>query len=296
MVPQLKGSLAALAVTAAALIIVGSRAHAETPLERGTYLVRGIVACGNCHTPRDAAGKARADLELAGGREFDLPIGKPIAPNITPDLETGIGTWTDAQIITAIREGKRPDGTLIGPPMPIGFYREMSDRDVEAIVAYLRAVKPVSHKVGKSVYNIPLPSAYGPPVTKVAEIPRDDKVAYGAYLAGPLGHCLECHTPFASPGVLDLSKIGAGGRELEAFSPDGESAIVISANITPDRENGLGLWSDDEIKRAIMRGEAKDGHELVRTMAFDWYAHISETDLDSIVSYLRSMKAVATTK
>jgi mono/diheme cytochrome c family protein len=292
---QLQGTLAALVVAAAALVI-GPSAHAETPLERGTYLVRGIVACGNCHTPKDAAGKARADLELAGGHEFDLPIGKPIAPNITPDEETGIGSWTDAQIITAIREGKRPNGTLIGPPMPIGLYRQMSDRDVEAIVAYLRAVKPASHKVGKSVYNIPLPSAYGPPVTKVAEIPRDDKVTYGAYLAGPLGHCIDCHTPFASPGVLDLGKIGAGGRELEALSPDGKSAIVISANITPDRESGLGLWSDDEIKTAIRRGEAKDGHELVRTMAFDWYAHISETDLDSILAYLRSLKPVATSR
>ena len=170
----------------------------------------------------------------------------------------------------------------------------MSDGDVEAIVAYLRTVKPANHKVGKSAYKIPLPSAYGPPVTKVAEVSRDDKLAYGAYLAGPVGHCIECHTPFRSPGVLDMSKIGAGGRELEAFSPDGGSAIVISANITSDRESGLGSWSDDEIKTAIRSGEGRGGRELVRTMAFDWYAHMSDADLDSIVAYLRSLKPVAT--
>jgi mono/diheme cytochrome c family protein len=289
-------ALAAVAIVGAVSVFVGPSARAETPLERGTYLVRGIAACGNCHTPKDAGGMPRADMELAGGREFDLPVGKPIAPNITPDMETGIGAWTDAQIIAAIREGKRPDGTIIGPPMPIELYRGMSDGDVEAIVAYLRTVKQANHKVGKSVYKIPLPSAYGPPVTKVAEVSRDDKLAYGAYLAGPVGHCIECHTPFKAQGVLDMSKVGAGGRELEAFSPDGGSAIVISANITSDRESGLGLWSDGEIKTAIRLGESKDGRELVRTMPFDWYAQISEADLDSIVVYLRSLKPVATSR
>ena len=207
-------ALVAVAIAGAALVFVSPGARAETPLERGTYLVRGIAGCGNCHTPKDGAGKARTDMELGGGREFDLPIGKPVAPNITPDMETGIGAWTDAQIIAAIREGKRPDGTIIGPPMPIALYRDLSDRDVEAIVAYLRTVKPANHKVGKSAYKIPLPAAYGPPVTKVAEVSRDDKLAYGAYLAGPVGHCIECHTPFKPPGVLDMSKVGAGGARI----------------------------------------------------------------------------------
>ena len=85
------------------------------------------------------------------------------APNITPDKETGIGNWTDAQIIASIREGKRPDGTIIGPPMPIGLYPGMSDDDANAIVAYLRQVKPIRNKIPPSVYRIPLPPAYGPP-------------------------------------------------------------------------------------------------------------------------------------
>ncbi len=126
----------------------------ETPLERGKYLMSSIVACGNCHTPKGPSGRAIADQELSGGTVFDAPVFHAVSANITPDKETGIGNWTDEQIINAIRNGKRPDGTTIGPPMPIAFYRGMSDSDVHAIVAYLRQVKPISNKVEKSTYKI----------------------------------------------------------------------------------------------------------------------------------------------
>ena len=127
-------------------------AMAETPLERGTYLMRSIVACGNCHTPQGPDGPIPG-MELAGGLEVvEEGIFTARMPNITPDLETGIGGWSDAEIIAAIREGRRPDGSIIGPPMPIGLYRGMADRDVEAIVAYLRVVPPVNHVVHASEY------------------------------------------------------------------------------------------------------------------------------------------------
>ena len=92
---------------------------------------------------------------------FDLPAIHAVAPNITQDNDTGIGKWTDEQIINAIRNGKRPDGTTIGPPMPVVFYRNMSDSDVLAIVAYLRSVKPINHKVEKSTYKNSLPDFMG---------------------------------------------------------------------------------------------------------------------------------------
>ncbi|MDA1325409.1 MAG: c-type cytochrome [Proteobacteria bacterium] len=140
---------------------------AGTQLERGAYLVNGIAGCGNCHTARGGPMKG---VELAGGFPFggDKAPFKSYAANITPDRETGIGKWTDAQLVTAIREGKRPDGSVIGPPMAIDFYKYMSDKDAKAIVAYLRSVKPVTNKVPKSVYRIPLHS--GKPVGRVAEI------------------------------------------------------------------------------------------------------------------------------
>ncbi len=124
---------------------------AQTPLERGRYLMQAVAACGNCHTPQDRNGP-KPGMELAGGLPFDEPGFKAYASNITPDPETGIGRWTDAQIVIAIREGKRPDGSLIGPPMPFEQYRGISDRDVAAIVAHLRSVPPVKNAVRKSDY------------------------------------------------------------------------------------------------------------------------------------------------
>ena len=101
------------AITGAAFGVITAicAAHAETPLERGTYLMHGIVACGNCHTPKGADFKPLIDQELAGGFVIEAPVFRAVAPNITPDKETGIGGWTDGQIVEAIRNGKRPDGT-----------------------------------------------------------------------------------------------------------------------------------------------------------------------------------------
>jgi mono/diheme cytochrome c family protein len=260
-------------------------ALAETPLERGTYLMRGIVACGNCHT---APGGPMAKHELAGG--FNMKEGPidAMTPNLTPHRDTGIGKWTDAQMMIAIRDGKRPDGSLIGPPMPYDMYRGLSDTDTKAIIAYLRNLKPVENATRKSVYKMPLPPAYGPPVGSVPDVPRTDKTAYGAYLAGPLGHCMECHTPMTKPPMRDYKNMmGAGGFTFHG--PWGES---VAANITPDKETGIGNWTDAEIKAAITKGVRPDGTKLRPPMAYAYYKNISNEDLDAIVAYLRSLKPV----
>ena len=209
-------------------------------------------------------------------------------PNITPDLETGIGAWTDAQIVTAIREGKRPDGSTIGPPMPFGQYRAMSDRDAEAVVAYLRSLPAVKNPVPKSEYGFPLPPAYGPPADRVATIDEADRVAYGGYLAGPLGHCVECHTPMKE-GRFDFEdSLGAGGFPI----PVGGGAILMSANITPDNETGIGEWSDADIARAIARGLRPDGSRIHPIMPYGFYATMTSRDIGAIVAYLRSFPPV----
>jgi mono/diheme cytochrome c family protein len=259
-------------------------ARSETPIERGRYLVHGIVACGNCHTPKDSDGKAIANRELAGGPVFNAPVFHAVTPNITPDTETGIGNWTDDQIVNAIRNGKRPDGTTIGPPMPIAYYRNMSDSDVRAIVAYLRTVKPIKNKTEKSSYKISLPTQYGPTVVSVPDVPRTDKVAYGQYLATALGHCMDCHTPRVN-GRSDLSRVGAGGREFEA--PSG--GLITSANLTPADDAGIAHWTDAELKNAIVYG-VRPGRPLVPVMAFEWYKNISSDDLDALVAYIRTLK------
>ena len=278
-------SILALAWAAASLTLA-TQTRADALLDRGRYLMNGIVACANCHSPKGPDGKAIAGRELAGGDAIDAPIFHAVPANITPDPETGIGKWSDAQIIDAIRNGRRPDGTLIGPPMPIAFYRDMSDSDVRAIVAYLRQVKPVHNQTAKSTYKIPLPPAYGPVVTSVPDVDAKDRLAYGRYMATALGHCMDCHTPLVQ-GRNDLARMGAGGNTFGL--PGG--GVIVSPNLTPGRTDGLPKWSDAQIKTAIQTGVSPD-HPLVRLMAFDWYANINGPDMDALVLYLRSLKPV----
>lgn len=271
-------------LTAVAFLLLASTlaAQAETPLERGTYLMQTIVACGNCHTPQGPDGPAPG-RELAGGTPFNEGFGTAYAPNITPDKESGIGKWTDQQIITAIREGKRPDGSIIGPPMPIAMYRGISDSDAKAIVAYLRKVPAVSNKVQKSQYKVPLPPAYGPPVGQVDAPLSSSKIAYGKYLAGPLGHCMECHSTPNDKGIPDfVNKTGGGG-----LSFNGPWGISYAPNITP---TGIGKWRDADIKTAVRTGVRADGTKLKPPMGFHYYKGIKDGDLDSIVAYLRTLK------
>ena len=269
----------------AVLFVIGhvSAGHAETLLERGAYLMNGIVACGNCHTIQTPDGPMPGK-ELAGGMEIPEP-GAFVAyvPNITPDVETGIGGWSDEEIIIAIRDGRRPDGSIIGPPMPIDLYRDLSDTDVQAIVAYMRNIPAVRNKVPASEYNIPLPPSYGPPVGSVPDVDPADTVAYGAYLAGPAGHCTECHSPAGPNGIPDReNRLGTGG-----FKFHGPWGVSISPNITPV---GIGNWSDDEIKTAITKGTRPDGSRLMPPMGISYYANINHRDLDAIVAYLRTLE------
>jgi mono/diheme cytochrome c family protein len=277
-------------IIAACAIIFGAQAvHAETLLERGRYLMKSVVACGNCHTPKTPQGP-QPGMELAGQLVLKEKAFTAYAPNITPDKETGIGAWSDAQITTAIREGKRPDGSTIGPPMPFELYRDMSDRDVAAIVAYIRTVPPVKNKLPASTYTFPLPPAWGPAVTNVAEPDKSDPVKYGAYLVNALGHCTACHSPLVK-GAPDLEhQLGAGGQKIP-----GPWGVAVTANITPHKD-GLADYSDDDIANAITKGVRPDGSALSPPMAYGYYKNISSDDLKAIIAYLRSMSAKPTPK
>jgi hypothetical protein len=162
----------------------------------------------------------------------------------------------------------------------------MSDSDVRAIVAYLRTVAPVRNSVPRSVFNIPLPESWGPPLGTVPDVSRDDSLAYGTYLGNALGHCMECHTPI-SEGAFDFSRTGAGG--IVFHKPFGLELAAVAANITPHPEHGIGAWTDDEIKRAITQAISRDGRQLLPVMAFNYYQNISDEDLDALIVYLRSI-------
>ena len=254
----------------------------EQLLARGKYLMDGAVACANCHIARGDKGQPLFDKGLSGGMRFDDPMFVAYAPNITPDVATGIGSWSDAQLAKAIREGIRPDGSLIGPPMPIPFYRHISDTDLTAIIAYLKAQPAVIYKVDKSVYHMPLPPNYGPPVKDVGMPAATDRIAYGEYLSN-IGHCMECHTPRDAKGQLVMDKFGAGGQALK-----GPWGVSISRNLTPD-PTGLKDWTDEQITRAIQQGVDRNGVHYKPPMAFDWYKNINSDDIKSLIAYLRSL-------
>lgn len=266
--------LAALAGTA----MLAGNAQAAPSVERGDYLVNTIAGCGNCHTPLGPNGP-EMDKALSGRLVEQNEQFTAIAPNITPGGE--VKDWTDEQLAKAIREGIRPDGKVLGPPMPFEVYKGLSDTDLMSIVMYLRTVPAVDSDPGKSEYKIPLPPAWGPPVTSVADVPEGVTVEYGEYLAGPVGHCIVCHTPMGPQGPMFETSLGEGGVEFA-----GPWGISVSANITP---TGLAQFTDEELTAIITTGTRPDGTVLHPPMPFANYAHMKPEDLQAIVKYLRSL-------
>jgi mono/diheme cytochrome c family protein len=284
-----------ITIACALLLSTSGGAMADSPAERGNYLANTILACGSCHMPRDADGKAITDRAFSGGLTFATPALVATAPNITPDVETGIGNWSDAEIKRALVEGVRPDhGRLAGVPlaaiMPANFYKALLPDDLDAIVAYLRGLKPVRNDTPDPIYKAavrrdPYPDAEA----GFSKTVLTDPVGRGAYLV-TIGHCMECHSAW-SRGVSDFrTGLGRGGRAFPARegSPAGSSASI-AANITSDPAAGIGAWTDTEIKRAITRGIARDGRALKPPMAYASYAGLSEADLDAIIAYLRTV-------
>lgn len=265
-----------------ACAIPGAAALAETPLERGEYLVNGPMGCGNCHTPQGPEGPDLTQNLAGGALLIDDEMMTAYSTNITP--AGPVAGWSDAELARAIREGLRPDGSLIRPPMPFAFYRNLSDSDLAAIVAYLRTVPAVETAApAESTYRIPLPPAYGPPVEHVADIPRGATPEYGAYLAGPVAHCLECHTPFGPEGPMIDTALGQGGFEFP-----GPWGVTVAPNITSSAD-GLAGYSDEEIKTMITTGVRPDGSGMTPPMPYAHFARMTPEDLDALVLYLRTL-------
>ena len=268
----------------ALLTLISTAAFAQTPTERGAYLVNTIMTCQNCHTPKGPGGVPQFDKDLSGGLTFDEPPFKVTASNLTPDKETGIGSWSEADIRKALVEGVRPNGVPLAAVMPTGFYGILTPGDLNAIVAHLKTLKPVNNKVADPIYKINLPRQVFPGAEKpIAPADLSNKAKKGFYLA-TLGHCMECHTPFVNGPVDFKGSLGKGGREFPG--PWGKS---VSRNITSHKEKGIGAWTDDEIKRAITQGVSRDGSKLKPPMGYPFYAKMTADDLDAVVAYLRTV-------
>jgi mono/diheme cytochrome c family protein len=261
-------------------------AHAQSDLvKRGDYLVNAVMVCGNCHSPKGPPG-AVAGKEFSGGPEFDLPPFKVTPSNITQDKETGVGTWSDADIKKLLRTGIRPNGVPIASIMPVGFYGIVTDADMDAVVAYMRTIKPVSNKVPDPIYRMATSPQIFPGSEKpYTEAMMGDPLKRGFYLA-TIGHCMECHTPMTKGHHDFANDTGKGGMEFT-----GPWGVSVSRNITSSKAKGIGDWTDADIKRAITQGIDKDGNHLKPPMAFGYYAHMTDADINAVIAWLRTVPA-----
>jgi len=261
-------------------------ANAQSDLvKRGDYLVNGIMTCGNCHSPKGPPA-AVAGKDFSGGLRFDEPPFDVTAPNITQDKDTGIGAWSDSDIKKLMRTGVRPNGVNIAVIMPTGFYDIITERDMDAIVAYLRTIKPIANKVPDPIYKMQVPrQVFLGAETPYTEAMMSDKLKKGFYLA-TIAHCLECHTPTGPRGREFADMLGSGGFEFR-----GPWGVSVSPNITASKTKGIGEWTDTEIKKVITTGADKGGNHLKPPMGYQYYATVTDDDLDAVVAYVRSLPA-----
>lgn len=270
-------------------------------IERGKYLYEQAAHCAGCHNGRDWSKFSAPSLPGHMGVGFEFPEelglpGKVVAPNLTSDRQTGLGGWTDGEIVRAIREGVSRDGRALFPFMPYPQYRNMSDEDVFAIVAYLRTLPPVRKPQPATQLNFPAsvmvkftPKPVEGPVSAPA---RSDRGAYGEYLVR-MGNCIECHSQLER-GEVVAGKEYAGGQEFPI-----NGFVVRSANITPDEETGIGKWSEDRFVAkfkgyANMSLENAPRHTQANFTLMPWVemASMPEEDLRAIYTYLRTLKPV----
>ena len=259
-------------------------------------LVRGkalfdAAGCLACHTDTKQKGKP-----LVGGRKFKTPFGIYYSPNITPDKTNGIGEWSNADFVRAIRDGLSPSGSHYFPIFPYPSYTGMTDTDILDLKSYLFSLPPDSRKNHAHEIKFPFdwrfsvyfwklmfftPGAYQPDNSQSAEWNR------GAYLVRHLSHCGECHTPRNVFGGLGL------GRELAGTAESPEGGVI--PNITPDNETGIGRWSDDEIEDVLTTGGLPNGDFVGDTMAEvveNTTGKLSRNDLAAIILYLKSVPSI----
>ena len=298
-------ALAAIGVSYLSLRKPAQRAASAVKVEptpervaRGKYLVNHVSICFDCHSERTTAYGLpfKPGREGVGGFIWDNSIKFPgvlAAANITPDPETGIGSWTDGEIVRAMREGVDREGKALFPIMPYGHLRHMSDDDAYAIVAYLRTIKPQRYEEPEKKLDVPLNFIETfIPQPLDAPVPPPAQNEYGKYLTS-IGMCAECHTPRNEKDQPLEGMEFAGGWEMHA-----PTFKVTTANITPHPSNWMGKATKEEFigrfrsfaTLAAASAEAKDGKNTL--MPWISYSGMSDEDLGAIYDYLKTVKPI----
>jgi mono/diheme cytochrome c family protein len=298
-----------LLITAAILVIAGAGAFwfLTTPetfspqalpkhkpdLANGKFIFT-VGGCGSCHAAPDA-GNGDAELVLAGGRALDTPFGKFIVPNISPDPEHGIGGWTLAEFVTAMKYGVDPQGRHLYPAFPYTSYQRMRVEDLIDLKAYLDTLPPVAADAPPHQLRFPFGIRRGLGLWKLFYVDGEtlqpdpaasEEVNRGAYLVRGPGHCGECHSPRNIFGGIIASRAYSGGP-----APEGDGTIP---NITPDPKTGIGDWSKEDIVSAFATGFTPDfdtfGSAMVAVQ--ENLAELPRADLEAIAAYLKSLPPI----
>jgi mono/diheme cytochrome c family protein len=262
-------------------------------LDRGRSIFEATGGC-TCHT--NYPGEGDAAPELAGGRALETPFGIFYSTNITPDPETGLGRWNDEDFIRAMRQGLSPKGDNYFPVFPYPAFAGLRDQDLRDLKAYLDSRPPVDR--ANKPPGAPFPLSWRPAISgwkwlnfAPAPIPNDPIQSpewnRGQYLVRAAAHCGECHTPRTLTGGLDDSLRLAGSRD----GPEGE----LAPNITPDRDTGIGRWSQNDLVWYLETGFKPDGDDtqgLMSEVIEHGYSRLSQQDLGAIATYILSLDPI----
>lgn len=272
------------------------------PVARGEFLFKTSLGCWECH------GGSDANNAPSGGMKFDLTTLSPslgvfYAPNITPDVETGIGSWTDGEIVRAIREGIRKDGRVLFPIMPVDPLNGLSDKDVLALVAYLRSLPPVKNHVPErepTLFTKTLMTfgIIGPMKQLTEPVIAPERAVtpeYGRYVTKHVSLCADCHTPrnlMSGDFYYDSLLAGSSFR----FGEDEPVPVTSFArNITPDTATGIGSWTEEEFLRLMTTGVGPEGKVRTRHMPYAYYGLWDSLELRAVYTFIRSIPPVRRT-
>ena len=258
-------------------------AFGQGDAKRGEYLAKA-GGCVGCHTE-----DKKEAVPYAGGRALKTPFGTFYGPNITPHPQAGIGDWTEADFIRAMRLGERPDGANYFPAFPYPSFTKISDGDLRDLWGYLRSLAPSGR--ANRAHDLRFPFGWRSLVTIwkwlfftpgpfVSNPRRSQIVNRGAYLVQALGHCGECHTPRNFLGGPKRSRFLAGGK-----TPEGKAV----SNLTPAR---LKKQSDAELKDFLVFGTTPDGDvpaEAMGEVIRNTTSQLTPEDLAAVIAYLRSL-------
>jgi mono/diheme cytochrome c family protein len=294
--------LATLAIVAVLVVLVRSGRTFDAPyplirasadpavIARGRYIAYGPAHCVNCHTPNAETEmvKAGATPPLTGGHVFKGPFGSVTSPNLTPDNETGIGRYSDAELARVLRHGVRADGKALLPFMQA---QNLSDDDLVAVISFLRSQKPVRHQLkgrefnllGKAILAFAI-EPIGPSAPVRRHTPQPGTPEHGEYVANAVANCASCHTKRNMLTGAFESPLFSGGMEF----PVDHDRVLVTPNLTPAKAGRIASWSEEQFVGRFGAGVGIEGTH----MPWRQYQSMTESDVRAIYRYLRTLHPV----